>query len=220
MATRVNFQLLMEYVTLRSVNFAVLVTQVFATLGEVLLKVSALVIGVSPTTAAPRFTAIMQCNFGKNSVSDIQSVVAILGRGEHKFGLADVAGVKVHRTLLGVFVLTSELDFQLIGIYLRRDDRFGGHQLLEGNELFLKVVSHRLLIVFRFHEIIDRALQRDGAMRLCQLIDAPAERFGVAADHCDDQQYRSMLCDVTQRTFLGDECDVGGREFRILKIRN
>ena len=199
MATRVNFLLQAEYVELRSTVFPVLVSQVLATLCEVLLKVGALIIRVSPPTAAPGFAAIVQRNFGKNTVGDVKAVVAVLGCGEHKFGFADVARIKVHRSLLRVLVLISELDFQFVGIYLRRDDCLRGNQLFKGKELFLEVVAHCLLIVFRFHEIIDGALQRDRAVRLRQLIDAPAKRIGVAADHCHDQQYRSMLCDVTQR---------------------
>lgn len=137
MATRVNFRQPRDYVALRPTDISVTVAQMKATLGEEFLKVGALIIGISPPAAAPCFAAIVQCDFGKNTVGDIEAVVAVLGRGEYKFGFADVAGIEVHRSLLWVVVLVSELDFQLIRIYLRSDDCLGRHQSLEGDELFL-----------------------------------------------------------------------------------
>ena len=61
---------------------------------------SAAVGGVRPAMMFPMLSDIGESHFRKNSITQIDSMVPILGRCKDKFRLRGVTGVQIQRTLL------------------------------------------------------------------------------------------------------------------------
>ena len=65
---------------------SILSSQPFPTLIEEVMKVVALVVWIRPATALPTEALIKQRHFRKDAAAQIDAMVAILCRRQHKFG--------------------------------------------------------------------------------------------------------------------------------------
>ncbi len=51
------------------------------------------IIGVGPAMVDPLFSNVVNCDFGKDPIAEVNPVVTILGRGKNQFCLGDVTRI-------------------------------------------------------------------------------------------------------------------------------
>ena len=92
------------------------IQQPLATLGEEPSVVVAAIIGISPFERLPLPLAIGERHFGKDAVSQIDSMRMILRRGQYELGRRDVTGVEIQRPRLGVPPERGVFGFPIVGL--------------------------------------------------------------------------------------------------------
>ena len=90
-------------------HFSVAIAQIFAALVEKFLKVGSSVVRIRPATALPTQVLEKQSHFGKYSPAQINAMVPVLGRRQHKFGFGEVTRIEIDRPLL--FPLAKRFEF-------------------------------------------------------------------------------------------------------------
>ena len=82
---------------LRDSTRSVTLAQIFATVGEERMEVGPLIVWIGPPGFDPLALVVVHRHFRENPVSEIDSVVSVLSRGQHQFGFCDITGVNIER---------------------------------------------------------------------------------------------------------------------------
>ena len=73
-------------------------TKVFAALLGELCHFHSAVGGIGPSVVFPLFVNVRECDFGEDTVSKVDSMIAIFGGRENQFGLRGIARIKIDRS--------------------------------------------------------------------------------------------------------------------------